>query len=313
MSEVDSRGDISEGPSSHSLPNDEGESGIVWTTKLSIIFLVVAFFLCLLLYLLTPSSGSLSAFAWTYREVVVDEVLLLLVVMSLLVPFADRHLGPILRHRTTMAWPMRVLAMIVFIGGYLLFAFWVLVDLLGGYGGPGYTFSAYPSIVSIYDAVGLNHITIADKQGELGFLSFCVSASAFILLRTRKGIGAAIRDGITLFAASLLFIFELGLWTYVPLDMYWHVATFASWSLGRYPTAGSPFVWTGNVYVLSNWLVLVVSSLLILISILFRLVRKKGTPSEAAETQMEEAKSGFEGVVAGIMVFFLFAIVFFVA
>jgi hypothetical protein len=238
--------------------------------KLKITFLLAALVAVLLLYMWTPPSSSQAAFTWVYREVLVDEVLLLLLVTTLLVPLVNRRFDSFLRHEVRLAWPVRALALLASVLGFLLFAFWATVDILGGYGGPGYTFSTYPFIVTIYKDIGLNHIAFRNQQGVMGFSSFCVSMLGFMILRARRGIRAAVRDGVTRLAAPVILVFELALWNYVPLDMYWHAITFAPWSVGRYPTAGFyGFVWAGNVYLLSNWLVLIASFLLILISVFY--------------------------------------------
>ena len=231
----------------------------------------------LLLYVGTPSPLSpQSRFTWVYSEVLVDEALLLLSVAALLIPLANRHFDSLLRRKVQLAGPIKALAALSMVVGFLLFAFWVMIDLMGGYNGPG--------SVAIYKDLGLNHIALWDKQGVIGFLSLCFAVLGFTVLRARQGIGVAIRDGVSFFAAPILLVFELALWSDVPLDMYWHVTTFASWSLGRYVTAeefafmmnsGYDFVWAGNVYLLSNWLVLIVSFLLILISVFYRFNPKR--------------------------------------
>jgi hypothetical protein len=166
--------------------------------------------------------------------------------------------------------------MLALVAGFLLFAFWATVDLLGGYGGPRQTFSTYPSVLAIYNGIGLNHLIFWDQQGVIGFLSFSVSVLGFIALRARRSIGTAVKEGITLFVSPVLVVFELALWYCAPLDMYWHVTTFASLSVGRYLTAeefaammnsGYVFVWAGNVYLLSNWFVLLAAFILFVLGI----------------------------------------------
>lgn len=246
-------------------------------SKLTIAFLLVALVVGLLLYVWTPSPLSpQSRFTWVYGEVLVDEALLLLSVAILLIPLVNRRFDSILRRKVQLAGPVRALATLALVGGFLLFAFWVMIDLMGGYNGPG--------SVAIYKDIGLNHLPLWDKQGVIGFLSLCFAVLGFMVLRARQGIGVAVRDGVSFFAAPILLVFELALWSDVPLDMYWHVTTFASWSLGR-PLTATEFAsmiyphldvaWGGNVYLLSNWLVLIVSFLLILISVFYRFNRKR--------------------------------------
>jgi len=259
------------------------------TSKLTkVVFLLIALVVALLLYVWTPSPVSQTAtdaatlnlahsrFTWVYSEVLIDEVLLLLLVAVLLIPLVNRHFDSVLRRKVQLAGPIRALPILAMVVGFLLFAFWVIIDLMGGYGGPG--------TVAIYNNLGLNQLPLWDKQGIIGFLSFFFSVLGFVLLRARQSIGVAVRDGIGFFAAPILLVFELALWSDVPLDMYWHVTTFASWSLGTYlgkaqfQLVMSPHLsvaWAGNVYLLSNWLVLIVSLLLILISVFYRYRSKR--------------------------------------
>ena len=228
---------------------------------------LVALAVALLLYVWTPPPGSQTAFAWIYSEVLIDEALLLLSVTVLLIPLVNRHFDSLLRHEVRLTRPVMVLAVLALVLGLLLFAFWAMVDLLGGYGGPGYTWSTYPFIAAIYNRVEFLHGT--DMMGMEGFSSFCIAVLGFVTLRTRHGIGTAVKDGVTLFAAPIIMVFELALWYCSPAVMYWKVTGFTPWSLGSYLTAqqfqivmNSPYVfsWGGNVYLLSNWLALIVSS-----------------------------------------------------
>lgn len=245
-------------------------------------FLLVAMVVALLLYVGTPSPVSQTAtdantlslaqnrFTWVYSEVVIDEVLLLLLVTVLLVPLINQYLDLILRRKVQLAGPVRALAMLALVIGFLFFAFWVVIDLLGGYNGPG--------SVSIYHDFGLSRLALWDKQGVIGFLSFSVAVLGFIGLRARHGIGTAVREGVTLFAAPVIAVFELALWYHVPADMYWHVTTFASWSLGSYlaplqfgiMTSSGDFVWGGNVFLLSNWFVLFAAACLFVLGVATR-------------------------------------------
>lgn len=245
--------------------------------KRTIAFLLFALVVALLLYVWTPAPASQAAdaqfrFSWVYSEVVIDEVLLLLSVVVLLIPLVYRSFGSILGRKIQLARPVRALATLALVIGFLLFAFWVVIDLLGGYNGPG--------SVPLYKEIGLNHLALWDKQGVIGFLSLCVSVLGLLALRARQGIGTAVRDSVSLFAAPIIVVFELALWYCVPADMYWHVTSFASWSLGSYLTAAEftsmmnlsfiNYTWEGNVYLLSNWFVLLAAFALFVLGILTR-------------------------------------------
>jgi len=262
--------------------------GLRGASRLSIVFLLFALVVVLLLYVGTPPPVSQTAvdpntlslaqsrFAWIYSEVLIDEALLLLAVAVLLIPLVNRRFDSTLSRKVQLAGAVRATAMLAVVVGFFLFAFWAAIDLMGGYNGPG--------SVAIFNDLGLNRLGHWDEQGVIGFLSLCIAVLGFVALRARQGIGVAVRDGVSLFAAPILLVFELALWSDVPLDMYWHVTTFASLSLGTYLGTEqfadiiSPHldvVWGGNVYLLSNWFVLIASFLLILISLLYRLNPKR--------------------------------------
>lgn len=215
-------------------------------------------------------------FPWIYAGVVVDETLLLVAVAALVIPALNRSLR-FFRRRVTLPLPARVLALLVMTAGLLIFAFWTTVDLLSGYNSfPSYAFLVHPYLATIYRDSGLEAVSIPDKNRVLGFVSFCTSVLAFMALRLGSGIGRALRDGIFFFAAPLVIAFEIALLCYAPLEMYWHVAAFAPWSLGRYITpvefeqvmhSQYQFTWAGNVYLLSNWFALLAASGLLVLGV----------------------------------------------
>jgi len=213
-------------------------------------------------------------FTWIYTVLVVDETVILLSVVISLIPLFNRRFGSVLKRKFEPTWPVKVLAILGLVVGLLLFGFWVMVDILGSYGGPGYTWSTYPSVAAIYNSIWL--FQGYDRMGQEGFLSFCVAVLSFMVLRAKRGIGVAVKDGVIFLAAPIIIVFELMLWTYIPLDMYWKVTGFTSWSLGTYLTAGEfasmtntslILAWAGNVYLLSNWFVLLASSSLLVLGI----------------------------------------------
>jgi hypothetical protein len=98
---------------------------------------------------------------------------------------------------------------------------------------------------------------VVPEMGDYAFSGFCLAVISFIALRRRKGIKVAIMEGISLFAAPLLVMFELGIWFFYfsrPDNdlvfrggvMTWFVASFARWSLD-------------GAYILSNYNVLIVA------------------------------------------------------
>ncbi len=211
-----------------------------------------------------------STFAWIYGGLVIGETLVLLSFAMLLARLSTRNPGSFLARRVQLPRPVRVIAMLSLLAGLCVLAFWVMVDLLSGYHSfPAYSFAAHPLTLAIYNDMGLGSLPLPDKNRALGLLSFGVAVLCFIALRAEKGIGVAVRDGLLFFAAPIMIVFELALWYFAPAEMYWHATTFVPWSLGRYLTPAQfldvtysrlTFVWGGNVYLMSNWLVLLSAS-----------------------------------------------------
>jgi hypothetical protein len=75
-----------------------------------------------------------------------------------------------------------------------------------------------------------------------------------------RGLGAATKDSITLFAAPALIIFEFGLWYFAPEDMTWHVTSFL-WIGGVNDYGYRVLSLAAGVtyYPINNWLVLFVA------------------------------------------------------
>jgi hypothetical protein len=232
---------------------------------LIVVLFLDALLVLALIYLVIPQHG----FIWAYCEVITGETLLLLYAVVFLAPFVNRHLGSGLKRKVKLARPVTALAVLALAVGSFFFAFLATVNILGGYSGPGAALSAYPILGSIYYGVGFGSFHLfGDKFGVLGVLSLCVAFSGLMALRMKHGIGTAVREGVTMFVAPAIVVFELGLSYYAPTDMYWYVTTFASWSLGRYIPQDWGFVWTGHIYLFSNWFVLIAALLLTLLGLL---------------------------------------------
>lgn len=192
-----------------------------------------------------------------------------------------------------MARPIRALATLTLIGGLSVFAFWVVVDLLSGYQSfPAYAFLSHPITFAIYKDIGLNALPLPDKNRAIGLVAFGVAVLSFMALRAKRGTGVALRDGVLFFAAPVLLAFELALWYYAPSEMYWHATSFVPWSLDRYLTsqqfvdvtqAPLHFVWGGNIYLLSNWLVLLAASGLFALGV--ALVRSRSNQAQTEELE----------------------------
>ena len=189
----------------------------------------------------------------------------------------------LMRLKVEVPRPVRVLALALFVFGSFVFAFWASADVLGGYSGYNYSFSWYPILRLIYDnTIGLiPYISSLDKGTQASFY-MGLATLGLVLFRLNRGIGAALRDAVSLFLAPCLVIFELALWSQAPEDMTWHVTDFL-WIGGiadggfrqrdfvrlpfvNYPPVpGGHFVgsYISGAYVFSNWIVLAVALLLV--------------------------------------------------
>jgi hypothetical protein len=88
-----------------------------------------------------------------------------------------------------------------------------------------------------------------------------------------RGLGTALKDTMTLFAAPIVVVFELGVWYFAPEDMTWHVTDYlwiggvndGGWRFNDFGSSyGSSY---GNVvsgdFLVSNFLVLFVALVLV--------------------------------------------------
>jgi hypothetical protein len=217
------------------------------------------------LLLLRPPVGLAAPTSICQTELVVISFLFLLSV-ALTRPakgLLNKHIPSVSRffeRRVVLPTAARAVAFLVILTGSLIFAFWSVADVLGGYNGYGYSFSSYPLLRFIYKVVGLQYLRAWDVGGEASFF-FLLAILGLILLRANRSIGRALKDSITLFAAPSLIIFELALWYFAPADMSWHVTDFL-W-IGGVADGGWRVTGGGGAYLVSNWLVLFVSLLLV--------------------------------------------------
>ena len=79
-------------------------------------------------------------------------------------------------------------------------------------------------------------------------IAVTMGTGALVASRLEKGVWAALKEGLTRFAAPLALVFEIGLLIFAPYGMIDHVMNFAGWHYG--------------IYLVSNWLVLIVASFL---------------------------------------------------
>lgn len=176
----------------------------------------------------------------------------------------------LLRTRLDLPKGLKVAAVVVFVWGSFAFAFWSIADVLGGYMGYGYSFSTYPILAAIYNnSIGLVPFLSARDKGTQASFYLALALLALVALRMDRGLGTALKDTMTLFAAPIVVVFELGVWYFAPEDMTWHVTDYL-WIGGvndggwRIYDFGSSY---GNVvlgdYLVSNFLVLFVALVLV--------------------------------------------------
>ena len=121
------------------------------------------------------------------------------------------------------------------------------------------------SVFSIFAAadVGLGLLGLPYLVGVAGFLSFCAGVLGMFGYRIEGGMGKALTEAILFVAAPLLIVFELAIWHFFPIQMSWFATTFAR-PLAYY-----------EVYLVSNWLVLVVSTVLLVLGVASRRIWSK--------------------------------------
>jgi hypothetical protein len=168
----------------------------------------------------------------------------------------------LLRFKVEPPTPVRVVALAAFFVGFFAFAFWATTDVLGGDNGFSYSFFVHPILSLVYDdTVGsVPYLSSLDK-GTQASLYLCLAMSGVVILTLDRGIGGALKDALTLFAAPCLVVFELALWNYASNDMTWHVTDFL-W-MGGVADGGHRGLDTGGAYLFSNWLVLCVALYLV--------------------------------------------------
>jgi hypothetical protein len=167
-----------------------------------------------------------------------------------------------LHHQVRLPAAAKAVAVAVFVVGFFVFAFWSIADVLGGYNGYGYSFAQHPILQTIYnDFVGRIPYISSEDKGTQGSFFFILACLALTALRSSRGVGTALKDTVTLFAAPCLVVFELALWYYAPQDMTWHVTDYL-W-MGGTADGGYRAYDLGGAYIFSNWLVLFVSLFLV--------------------------------------------------
>ena len=166
----------------------------------------------------------------------------------------------LLDRRIELPTAVRIVGFLAAIVGTLVFAFWATADVLGGYNGYRWSFATHPYLRTIYDTVGLNRLGSWDAGSEASFF-FAIAVLGFIALRANHGIGVALKDALTLFAAPALVAFELALWFFAPGDMTWHVID-SLWIGGVNDLGWRSFDGPGNgTFIFSNWFTLLAAVL----------------------------------------------------
>lgn len=155
----------------------------------------------------------------------------------------------------------RVTAVLAVVIGLFDFGFWATADVLGGYNGYGWSLAEHPYLREIYAANFLRFVPW--DAGTQATLFFSLAALGFAALGAGRGIGTALKDSITLFAAPILVAFEFALWSSAPEDMTWHVID-ALWAGGVNNLGWRAFDGArAGAFLFSNWLVLLVAILLL--------------------------------------------------
>jgi hypothetical protein len=166
------------------------------------------------------------------------------------------------QRRVKLPFFVRIATLVIALGAVFIFGFWMIADVLGGLNGYGYSFITHPLLTFVYNTFGLQYVDLfmrdihQSSAGAEASLFFLIAIIGLAIFQLNRGIGTALRDTITLFAAPCLIAFELALWYFAIQDMSWHVATFLSIG-GLYD--GGYRARSGGEYLVSNWFVLSVA------------------------------------------------------
>jgi hypothetical protein len=164
--------------------------------------------------------------------------------------------------RPVLPLTARVAGVLLAVAGLTVFGFWSVADLLGGYNGYHYSFAVHPFLRTAYGILHLGAFGSWDVGNEASVFFAIAITGVFVLLLPR-GLGAAAKDSLTLFAAPALIAFELGLWYFARADMSWHAVDYL-WIGGPNDMGWRSFDGpSGGSFLVSNWLVLLVSALLV--------------------------------------------------
>ena len=178
-----------------------------------------------------------------------------------------------LKRGVNLPTPLRVAAIFAVIAGSTVFAQAALLDfsntnpLVAVIAGSLPTPASNPSLYAVASLaardLGLGFLARGwtDQIGGVGssfsvipFFSFVVSAFGVVAFRLNRGFQTALRDGVVWYGASTLALFEVGLRLFVPAATFQELSQVAS-------------VEVGNVPLVSNWLVLLVSTAVIVLGI----------------------------------------------
>ena len=120
---------------------------------------------------------------------------------------------------------VRVLALLALLGGSLVFAFWAGVDFTDS---PARAWRLYPFLRGVGMFLGDNNL-LDDGMGLSAVSSFCIAMAGFMAFRVKKGIVRAVSEGLILFAAPVIALFEFGIWHYTPEYFSLQVTNFTPW------------------------------------------------------------------------------------
>ena len=165
--------------------------------------------------LATPTS-----ICWEEIEATVAIFLVAVAVMQPAKDAFDRSrstVSRLLRMKVELPRPIRAVALVALICGSFGFAFWATADVLGGYNGYGYSFATHPILQLIHNStIGLvPYIGTRDKGTQASFY-LSLAVIGLVALRLKRGVGAALKDSLTLFAAPCLVIFGSSKSGYTP-------------------------------------------------------------------------------------------------
>lgn len=177
---------------------------------------------------------------WVFESEVQAAAGFALVAVVLLLFQAKKLVPSVFRRALALPRAARDAALLTFAGGALFYGFYIVLDWLR---------EEYPLALGY----GIDPFAVSPTAlGEAAFLSMAIAVAGLTVYRSNEGLWASFGDAVTRFAAPAIVALEVGLLLVSPSEMQRPVVNFTQ--LLPFPSR------VYRIAILSNWLVLIVSS-----------------------------------------------------